>query len=618
MSLNFEIVEPGKGASQLAYKTRAALSQFIHEAQPLLQGPALAELSKESVRSFKDQGAAAFNQMLSAENDIPGTLPLAKPLRAFAKAWNSSIAGDHYRTLSYTFEGMVRAMNAHLHSAGIKLDTRSQVVLMATFNREHTSGGWDTIRTELTGLGQWEGISIWNRCWVNMNQYELADTWVQKTSPNSYSADRDPALFQGMRQQFSQWFEEMLPPTWGGDTYPRGAINGPWSVPIVYDDVDGPWVAGLLTPQDCIRLRFTRVRLGSWLSTIGLDDDTVRTTVEQIKANNTSGGTFKVYPNDVLFGAVYEAMAREGKGVSSCMAAPANEYDTWDGIHPTDVYSSAHFGSDDNGLALFTYMVGGVRIGRGIVNTESMACVRWYGSVHGERALRRVGIQHNSCALKGSWLALVQDGNRMIAPYLDGDVEYVKDEGDRLLITNDGGMYASETSGVIGVNEVYCCDDEEYHDQDDCTFQSESNTWISEYCDDWRCPVIGEYCPAGARSTIYLDGEEVEVHERVTDRINSYLTQIDPTEDMLDEHGEWDDTEEGCELVDDSDVPYNYTGKGPWATVAQPMRSLSIQTFSRGEAPVARAAAPVPATGLSIPAQTGCDCILCRRERGEV
>lgn len=632
MSLNFEIAEPGQGASELAYKTRAALSKFIADAAPLLEVPALAELSKEAIRSLKDEGASAFKtQIERCGAPAPEFHPLRNVLLAYGPAFNAIAerGSDDYRQFSYKFEGLIRAVGAHLHSIGLKLDNEAQVLLMSVLNKDHLSIFWDAFRCERLGMERWQCPNMWGFLWTCTNQFELHDVWVRLSQFNQYSPGSDPVGMRGFREQFSEWFNVEVEDRWSG-AHPRGPVCGPWTSPVLYLDADGPWVAGLLTPQDMLRMRFTRVRLGSWLTTLGMADDDVRGIVERVKSESAGEGTFLVYPNDSLFGKVYQAMANEGKGVSSCMAAPTEEYNTWDDIHPTDVYSSAHFGTGDNHLALFTYKVGENRIGRGIVNTESMRCVRWYGSVNGDRALKRIGIKIDRYALKNSWLALVQSGKRMIAPYLDGDIEYVKADqsAGRLYITQDGATMACETSGVLGINEVYCIDDYEYHDEEECTYQSESNSWISPDCDDWRCPVIDEWSPPDDRAIIYLDGEEVEVSERVASRMDSYLTVIDPTEDMLDEHGEWEETDDGEELVGTDDVPVNYTGRGVWATVAMPVSAPpQVQTFS-WDTPFSQAAAPAPVlaadvaqqlpAAMSIYAQMGCTCTDCRIERGEL
>lgn len=634
MSLNFEIAEPGQGASELAYKTRAALSKFIANAAPLLEVPALAELSKEVIRSLKDEGASAFKTQIERHGSpAPEYHPLRNVLLAYGLAFNAIVdLGEvDYRQFSYKFEGLIRAVGAHLHSIGLKLDNEAQILLMAVLNKDHTSITWDAFRCERLGMERWQGPNTWNFLCSCMHQFELQDVWLRLSQFNLHDQYSDPVGMRGFREQFSEWFNVEAENSWYG-VHPRGPIHGPWTSPVLYLDADGPWVAGLLTPQDTLRMRFTRVRLGSWLTTLGMADDDVRGIVERVKSESAGEGTFLVYPNDSLFGTVYQAMANESKGVRSCMAGPTEEYNTWDDIHPTDVYSSAHFGTGDNHLALFTYKVGENRIGRGIVNTESMRCVRWYGSVHGERALKRIGIKRDVCALENSWLALVQSGKRMIAPYLDGDIEYVKADqsAGRLYITQDGATMACETSGVLGISEVYCIDDDDYHDEEECTYQSESNSWISPDCDDWRCPVIGEWSHPSSRATIYLDGEEVEVSERVAGRMDSYLTMIDPTEDMLDEHGEWEDTDDGEELVSTDDVPANYTGRGRWATVQanKPYTPPPVQTFSWDTARYAQAAASAPVlaadvaqqlpAAMSIYAQAGCTCTDCRIERGEL
>lgn len=616
MSLTFHIEAPEAGANQLAFKTRAALSEFIQGAEPLLQAPRITALDKSTIQSLKAEGAAAYAEEMAAYHGRPlpiGCLPFSYMLRAFGEAFNKL---DRYnisdvRAYSYKFEGLVRAYQADMHKAGIKASAEQHAMQLAYMNSDYVGSSWSELVTEKLGVARYEGPRIHGQFTPLSEQMGLYACYYK------VSHGYDHALAACLNTMFADMYN--APVSMWGSVQERGYIHGPLVAVVPYFEEDGPWVAGFATPLDMCRMRFTRVRLGSWLSTIGCSDSQVKQLVEKAKSTQ-AGGSFRVFPNDIRFGSIYTGMA---EAVNSCMAGPASDYYTWDGIHPTDVYSASWFGSEDNNLALFVFEVAEELVGRGIVNTRTMKCVRWYGNVAGERALRRCGIKVDGSAFKGSWLACVRNSREFIAPYLDGDLDYVKDVGNKLMI-GESGLYASETSGVLGVEEVYCIDTDDYADRDDCTYQPESNTWISSECDDWRCPIIGEWAPEGERETVFLDGEETEVHPRVVARISTYLRSTDATDGMLEEFADWDD--ESGEMVDASGVPENYTRRPAWGGYVEHARP--VQWFSRDESPLAQAAAPAPVlaacvaqqlpAAMSIYAQMGCACTDCRIERGEL
>lgn len=529
MSIQLKIAEPQAGASEVATKTRESLQQWILSVQDKCDADLLQPMSPDQIQLCVQAGKDAYS--FCAERATKAQTPAGNAMAAFVRALNTLggwIEGDA-RDASHRLEGVMRAFARHVFENQIEfnaLDHRTYMDLMA--GGTHMGGVPYAHAIVYAGSGD-----LYIQPFLNsVGNTRLA--WAL-----GFQAQRVAQRATGDLQAAHRFEYHSSP-------HSLGPANGYYIVPLGYMDTDGPWVAGFLTPDDTARFRFTRKRLGAWLKDSGVyNDESIRITVEAAKAEQ-AGGVFTIYPNDVLFGDIYH----EGRvNVSSCMAASADEYSTWDGIHPCDTYSTAYHGVGDNGLALFTAEnQDGALIGRGIWNRGTKKIVRWYGDEKKYRALRRLGMERDAEALEGAFIAYINNGSRFIAPYVDGDIECGKvaaDEG-RVYIQNSG-VNLSETSGVVGVDTVWCVDWQEYYDRDECTYQSEHNNWVYGGHDDWVCAVTNEWVDDHQRDTIHLDGELVEVSDRVIARSNQYLREIEPTEEML-EYAE----------ENDEPVPTNY------------------------------------------------------------
>lgn len=584
MSLSFQVMPAAGDAKSTAVTTRNKLAEFIAGLKEGTADAVVQELSKGEIRELRAQGSKMFLDAYSGEQHLarPDRIKLINGLTAGLDRMEDTYETEDWRKLSYLFEGVVKAYNANLHATKCKVDDLFKATLGLAMFREYHPGhvaNWLNDQDLLhRPLRYWPFATCVEE--AQLNQYVLYK-WG-----NDGQADRDA------RETINTGaLAGVTAGDWRGVGRPVQLLHCR-PVLLAYNDVDGPWIAGFASADDTMRGRFTRCTLGSWLSARGVPDEEVKQTVERAKAANAAG-SFELYPNDILFGELYEEAGRDGN--TSCMAADRDEYGS-DGHHPTDVYSSAHFGTGDNGLVLVVERKAGESLGRGILNVGTMQIVRWYGSVTGERAMRKAGIKKTYDALKGSWLSLVQPSGeksrRVVAPYVDGNyqgaradfaerrVYFIKAEGDTLC----------ETNGYVDLDAAYCVDTGEMESRDTAVYQSEHNNWISSELEDkWRCPVINEWCDDGDRVGILLDGKPVEVCQRVgRDRISQYLREIPaPT-----------DVEEGWENE------INYTGKSPFLTApAEPIKDTPAppvverrptQFFSWDEVSVAQAAAPAP------------------------
>ncbi|MNV80894.1 hypothetical protein D3C71_1745250 [compost metagenome] len=99
----------------------------------------------------------------------------------------------------------------------------------------------------------------------------------------------------------------------------------------------------------------------------------------------------------------------------------------------------------------------------------------------------------------------------------------------------------------------YCIDKEENVAADECTYQPISDTYISDDCDSWRCPVIGEFCRDYDTRTMTLHGVQVDVHDYVYYNKLQFLTDLGggnwhiDDDDMREAFFEYHDIEEECD-----------------------------------------------------------------------
>ena len=529
MSIQLKIAEPQHGASEEATATRESLQQWIESVQDKCGDELVQPLDAASAALHVQCGRHWFEGELK---EITTSASISRPeayrlISSFIRALNSAGSRMEYdtRAASYRVEGVMRAFTKAIFESKLSFNPMERRVYM-----DLTSGG-----AYMSGIAYANTVNYTGGGDIYMQPF-LESLGLARGATDGF-VDQRNAQLRISNEVSGTPFE------YYGAHYTIDEARGRMIIPVGYMDVDGPWVAGFLTPDDTARFRFTRKRLGAWLKDSGLyNDEEIRSMVERAKTNQT-GGVFTIYPNDVLFGEIYY----DGRdNVSSCMASSPDDYSTWDGIHPCDVYSTAYHGVGDNGLALFTAEnEDGDMVGRGIWNRGTKKIVRWYGDEKKFRALSRIGVERDTEALKGAWLAHIADGSKFIAPYVDGDIEYGKvaaDEG-RVYLRSDGSIGLSETSGVVGTETVYCVDDCEYHDREECTYQPHHNNyiWDEDLLDEWMCPVTGEWVDDYHRSTLYLDGVEVAVSDRVSSRVSQYLREIEPTEDMIDEAVENDD-----------------------------------------------------------------------------
>lgn len=490
----FEIVPPQDGAKQVATETRAKLAELALKFRPELL--VRSSVSKDVLKLWKSCGADCV------WSNAPS--PVDTLHAALRRIDDGCEPCGHQK--SYWLEGAVQSLRKHLHAHGRlheMADDKAGVgmLLLAMVAPSWTSGQQDMEVRERFGscdtLLDHDGFES-----VRMCGLAHVDSWRSRC---------------GVRKLFKR----------AGVPHQDTAAAG---VLIAYfDDAGEPFVAGLLTPHDVLTLRFRRVRLGSYLAELGKEDEWVRNIVNRVKAEQATA-QFVVYPNDYLWGRVY---ADGCAAVESCMSYEPGHWDDMEYFptqHPIDAYSSAYWGSGDNGLALVVQVdAGGDMLGRGILNTKSGNIVRWYGSVSGGRALSRLAgmdVEDDS-ALEGSWLALLTDegtevpadmAGRFVHPYVDGTRSQGTVEHDtrRVMLLNDGEQDLQDTCGwsYTGEESVYCSYNGRTYRAGAVTRQP-----ITRYCvrtasleaarAEWVCPITGEWVPEDCRGLVTLDGNRV-------------------------------------------------------------------------------------------------------------
>lgn len=294
------------------------------------------------------------------------------------------------------------------------------------------------------------------------------------------------------------------------DVYDFGVCRG-----VVYTESGTAWFAGFLNADDVLKLRFRRMRLGAAMKGLTGDDAIARKAADIRDLNEFD---LVLHPNDRPFGAEYIRMCEEGTDLGSCMTSSAASYDAPFDVHPCDVYSCAHYGQGDNGLVLVEAQQGGTPVGRGILNVHTKQIVRWYGEYKAEVMLRNTfRIHTDSDALDDVQLALIQDGDKIAAPYLDG-CQSCDIEGDELYIRSRGYIEMSYTSGyqyTAQRGHDVCSGD--YYPEDELKYQPihttyyhPGNTYMGVFC-----PITEEYCNRCDTARAFVDGEETRISNSI-------------------------------------------------------------------------------------------------------
>lgn len=289
---------------------------------------------------------------------------------------------------------------------------------------------------------------------------------------------------------------------------------------VVYTEAEVAMFAGYVTLDDFYKLNYRRIPLARAVKEITGSD-----TAAQKAADTRDVLSYDIvlHPNDRPFGAEYVRMHEENNELHSCMVCPAYEYSSPYGVHPCDVYSTAHYGQGDNGLVLVEARQAGVPAGRGILNVHYNTIVRWYGAHKAAVMLRNLyGIDVDTDALDYVRLALIQDDDdRIAAPYLDGCQRV--DLSDGVLTVNSRGyIEMDDTSGYQELDEedTYVCTiSGDYYPESELRYQSTTDTYYNpcntemEYAE--HCPVLNEWHDSCSGYCIRVDGEQTWVHDSV-------------------------------------------------------------------------------------------------------
>lgn len=289
---------------------------------------------------------------------------------------------------------------------------------------------------------------------------------------------------------------------------------------VVYTASGTAWFAGFLNADDVLKLRFRRMRLGAAVKEMTGDDGLARRAAD---IRDLNAFNLTLHPNDRPFGAEYVRMCWDGSDLGSCMTLSADSYDAPFDVHPCDVYSCAYYGQGDNGLVLVEAQQGGTPVGRGILNVHTKQIVRWYGEYKAEVMLRNsFGIDTDSDALDDVQLALIQDGNKIAAPYLDGCQEaYINDAGQLVIgYSGDSGDTFSmdDTSGYAYCIETQtCCLSDNEYPESELVWQGETETYYHPDNTDGGilCPIIGEWVANCNSSEATVDGCDTYISDYI-------------------------------------------------------------------------------------------------------
>ena len=286
---------------------------------------------------------------------------------------------------------------------------------------------------------------------------------------------------------------------------------------IVYTEGGTAWFAGFLNADDVLKLRFRRMRLGAAMKELTGDDAIARKAADIRDLNDFE---LVLHPNDRPFGVEYVRMRQEGSDLHSCMTYSTDHYYAPFDVHPCDVYSCAHYGQGDNGLVLVEAQQGGIPVGRGILNVHTKQIVRWYGEYKAEVMLRNTfGIDTDTDALDDTQLALIQDGSKIAAPYLDGCQEVYISDIEELIIGNSGyTLTMDDTSGYVCCIETQtCCLSGNEYPESELVWQGETETYYHPDNTDVGilCPIIGEWVADCNSSEATVDGCDTYISDYI-------------------------------------------------------------------------------------------------------
>lgn len=286
---------------------------------------------------------------------------------------------------------------------------------------------------------------------------------------------------------------------------------------VVYTEAEVAMFAGYVTLDDFYKLNYRRIPLARAVKEItGLD------TAAQKAADIRDVLSYDIvlHPNDRPFGVEYVRMRSENSELRSCMTDTAGGYSSPYGVHPCDVYSTAHYGQGDNGLVLVEAVQAGIPVGRGILNVRSKTIVRWYGAYTATIMLHNMyGISISNRALGGVRLALIQDGDRIAAPYLDGCQDVELDDGV-LTVDSCGDIEMGDTCGYQELDEedtYRCTISGDYYPESELRYQPTTDTHYHPNNTKMECaklcPVLDEWHDSCSGHYIRVDGESTWVHD---------------------------------------------------------------------------------------------------------
>lgn len=503
--MHIEIVRPEQTelsghVSEVATETRAWLDNFVKCATP--SDGVKVGLSKECIKELKEQGKAFFNRFgdteyarsLSGIDVIKCGMTVAL-LSVYGDA--ESLTPSKNERNSYVLEGAVSAYSRWLHSMNMK----------AADAKGHHA---DVLHMLMAP----RGTSTLTDAEYNQRVSKIR----RRTAPDWHSLERYvclPANFSG--------FNSYVPLTRDAQSaYPDIELVGEISnairgAALWYTEGDTPMVAGFLSLDDLMKMRFTRRTLGSYIQAVTGDSENARIAVDEVRKKTAALAGLRIIPNDAKFSTGYRDGATGRHDLGSCMSHSAGSYDNAPfKQHPVDSYSAAYYGAGDNRLALVMSLdEDGEPRGRGILNTTCNKIVRWYGEHNDRLALEALGIEIDSDCLDGSWLAFVHDGDHCLVPYSDGAC-YGDRQGNRIVMGSGeidiqmtgGGEWYSDEDRYEDCITGTMYPESELHSQDNDTWYHPENVGAGT-----RCAMDGCWYSDDDVTRVYLNGESAWVSD---------------------------------------------------------------------------------------------------------